>query len=160
MVNFQGGFESKIDAKYRTVLPARLKACLPESENKSIVLTRGQEPCITIFPLSVWETIYQKVIHLDKFSAEARKFQRTYLMGSFTVELDAQGRFVVPKMIANYAQLEGEYMMLGLGDRIEMWNPTLLEQNQFSDPQEFSDATEKILGEKKPYSFDVNLFKN
>ncbi len=159
MIIFQGEFECKIDAKYRTVLPARLKACLPENENSSIVVTRSQEPCLTIFPTSVWDGIFQKVITLDKFSEEAKRFQRTFLRGATTIDLDNQGRFIVPKLMANYAQIENEFLMVGIGERIELWKPELYEKYLINDPAELSKMTGKILGEKT-YSFDVNLFKN
>jgi MraZ protein len=160
MIIFQGEFECKIDAKYRTVLPAKLKACLPENENSQIVITRSQEPCLTIFPTSVWEGIYQKVISLNMFSEEYKKFQRTFLRGATTLDLDGQGRFIVPKLMAQDTQLENDFIMVGIGERIEVWNPVLYEKYLISDPAEFSKMTEKILGDKKPYSFDLNLFKN
>jgi len=160
MINFQGTYECKLDAKYRTVLPAKLKSCLPENENTSIVVTRGQEPCLTIFSVSVWDEIYQRLAKLDRFSAEARMYRRTYLAGSFTIDLDSQGRFILPKLLSNYASLEENYVMVGIADCIEVWNPELYQQYQYSSPAEFSKMTEKILGEKKPYSFDLNLFKN
>src|SRR5688572_5630544 len=96
MTFFTSEFESKLDAKGRLVLPARIKSQLPEGSNE-IVIRRGFERCLILYPMVEFKKIFSKISSLNEFNEENRKLQRNFFNGIATVELDNMSRFVVPK---------------------------------------------------------------
>lgn len=81
MTYFSSEYECKLDEKGRVVLPSRFKAALPESSSTRITITRGFEPCLTIYPFEEWMKIFQMVAGLNEFNREDRLFQRNFLRG-------------------------------------------------------------------------------
>ena len=147
MAYFSSEYECKIDAKGRMVLPSRIKSALPEESESTIVVTRGFEPCLTIYPLNEWKKIFQKVSSLNEFNPEYRKFQRNFLRGNTEIELDKSGRFLIPRTMVRFAQLDKEAILVGMGNRIEVWNPDLYDEYLIKDPAEFSTLANEFLGE-------------
>lgn len=146
MLCFSGEYDCKLDAKGRLVLPARLKAKLPEAPTQVLVALRGFEACVVLYPLVSWEKIAEKVLALNEFEEEYRLFQRSFLRGSTEIELDGQSRLLLPKTLLNYAQLEVDILAVGVGNRIELWNLKNYEQNLLQDAKEFSQKAQQILG--------------
>lgn len=147
MSYFSSEYESKLDAKGRLVLPSKIKSNLPEASGNNIVLTRGFEPCLVLYPLTEWKKVFSKVAGLNEFNEEYRNFQRNFFRGNTEIELDNNGRFLVPKTLLRYAQLENEAIIVGLGNRVEIWNPDLYEKFLINDQKEFSKLAEKYLSE-------------
>lgn len=148
MSYFSSEYECKLDAKGRLILPARMKANLPSASGNNIVLTRGFETCLIIYPEVEWRKVFSKVAGLNEFNEEYRNFQRNFFRGNTELELDSNGRFVLPKIMAKYAQLGNEVIVVGMGNRIEIWNPELYDQFLIKDQQVFSKLAEKFLGDK------------
>ncbi|MBX2844172.1 MAG: division/cell wall cluster transcriptional repressor MraZ [Flammeovirgaceae bacterium] len=146
MSYFSSEFECKLDAKGRLVLPSRVKSDLPEDSENKIVIKRGFEPCLTIYPYVEWMKIFNKVAKLNEFNPEDRKFQRIFLRGNTEIELDKTGRFVIPKSMLRYAKLEKEVLLIGLGKRVEIWNPEVYDEFLFGDQNEYSLLAQKYLG--------------
>lgn len=146
---FSGEYEIKVDAKGRMVLPSRMKACLPEAYSNEIVVKRGFEPCLVIYPMLEWKKVFSKVSGLNEFNKEYRNFQRNFLRGSVEVELDANGRFLIPKTHQRYAGIEKEVVVVGVGNRIEVWDPERYDEFLMSDPDEVSALAEKFLGDNE-----------
>ena len=142
---FSGEYECKVDAKGRIVLPARLKARLPEANGGEIVIKRGFEPCLVIYPMMEWKKIFMKVAGLNEFSAEYRNFQRNFFRGATEAELDAAGRFLLPKTLMKHADIESDVLVIGMGNRLEIWNPEKYDEFLIKDEGEFSDLAEKFL---------------
>jgi MraZ protein len=134
-----------LDAKGRLVLPAKIKSNLPESSGNEIVIRRGFEPCLVIYPLVEFKKIYTKIAGLNEFNQQYRLLQRTFFRGNTQVELDNMGRFLIPKTMQKFAQLEKDVIVVGLGNRAEIWNPELYENNLISDQNEFASIAEQIL---------------
>lgn len=147
MAYFSGEFECKLDAKGRMVLPSRLKNALPEANGNNIIITRGFEPCLVVYPQVEWNKVFSKVAGMNEFTPEFRSFQRNFFRGNTEVELDNNGRFLVPKTMLKFAQLEKDVVIVGMGNRMEVWNPDLYNQYLITDPNEFSKLAEKYLGE-------------
>ena len=74
-------------------------------------------------------------------------FQRNFLRGAMDVEMDANGRILVPKTLTKFASIEKEVILVGVGNRLEIWNPAQYEEYLISDENEFADLAEKYLGE-------------
>jgi MraZ protein len=147
MSHFSSEYECRLDAKGRIVLPAKIKAQLPEASGNNIVVTRGFEPCLVVYPQVEWKKVFSKVSGLNEFNEEYRNFQRNFLRGNTEVDLDSNGRFLIPKTMLKYAQIEKEVIVVGIGNRVELWNPSLYEKYLINDQKEFSKLAEKYLGD-------------
>lgn len=147
MAFFTSEYECKIDAKGRLVLPAKIKANLPESSGNELVVRRGFEPCLILYPMVEFKKIYSKIAGLNEFNEEYRKLQRNFFRGSSVVELDNNGRFLIPKLMLGYAGLEKDAVVVGMGNKVEIWDPTTYEKHLISDPGEFSKLAQKYLDE-------------
>jgi MraZ protein len=145
MTFFTSEFESKLDAKGRLVLPARIKSQLPLGEGNELVIRRGFEPCLIIYPMVEFKKVFSKISGLSEFNEEYRKLQRNFFSGTATVELDSNGRFVIPKNLLGYAGLEKELVLVGMGNKVEVWNPSTYEKHLIKDAGELSKLAEKYL---------------
>jgi len=143
MTFFTSRYESKLDAKGRLVLPARIKAQLPEGTNQ-LVLRQGYEPCLLLYPMVEFKKVYAKISALSEFNEEYRRLQRSMIPALAEIEMDSNGRFLIPKNMLTYAQLEKDVVLLGLGNRVEIWNPALHEKHLI-DPSELSQMVQKHL---------------
>jgi len=147
MTFFTSEFESKLDTKGRLVLPSRIKAQLPEGEGNELVIRRGFEPCLIIYPMVEFKKVFSKISGLSEFNEEYRKLQRNFFSGTATVELDGNGRLLIPKNLLVYAQLEKDLTLVGMGNKVEVWNPSLYEKHLIKDSSELSKLAEKYLTE-------------
>ena len=141
-----GEYECKPDVKGRMVLPSALKAVWPEASCGRIVIVRGFEPCIVAYPKSEWEKIFSRVSGLNEFNEEYRSFQRNFFRGNTEAELDKNGRFLIPKSMLTYSGINGRAIVVGLSNRIEIWDPARYENYLIKDAAEFSRMAQKYLG--------------
>ncbi len=114
---FVGEYLHNVDTKGRVAIPARFRAKI----ERGAVLTRGMDSCLTVYPMETWE---RKAQALDNI-ADPRKrhaVERQFFAAAFEVELDAQGRIVIPPKLRKYAGLNGEAMIVGTRDRFEIWS--------------------------------------
>jgi MraZ protein len=146
MTFFTSQYESKLDAKGRITLPSRIKSQLPEGDQE-IVVRRGFEQCLILYPMVEFKKVFSKISGLSEFNEEYRKLQRNFLSGVVTLELDGTGRFLLPKNMLTYAQIEKDALLVGLGSKVEIWNPAIYEKHQINDPSELSKLAEKHLNE-------------
>ena len=149
MAYFSSEYDCKLDVKGRMVLPAKIKSNLPEASGNTIVITRGFETCLVIYPLVEWNKVFSKVSGLNEFNEEYRNFQRNFFRGNTEVELDNNGRFLIPKSLLKHAQIDKDAIMVGMGNRVEVWNPDIYDKYLIKDQQELAKLAEKFLGENK-----------
>ena len=147
MTFFTSEYETKLDAKGRLTLPARIKAQLPEGEVQELAIRRGFEPCLMIYPMVEFKKVFSKISGLSEFNEEYRKLQRNFLSGVVTVELDATGRILIPKHMLSYAQLEKDLVLVGMGTKFEAWNRDEYEKHLIKESSELSKLAEKHLME-------------
>jgi len=145
MTFFTSEYECKLDAKGRLVLPARIKNGLPETSGKELVVGLGFEKCLIVYPILEFKKLYAKVAGLSEFNPDYRKLQRNFFRGNTVVELDSSGRFLIPKQMLNYAQLEKQVVVVGMGNKVELWNPELYKEQLYDNQNEFSDHVQKYL---------------
>ena len=96
--------------------------------------------------VELWK-VFSKISGLSEFNEEYRKLQRNFFSGTATVELDANGRFVIPKNMLAYAQLEKDIILVGMGNKVEVWSPSIYEKHLIKDSSELSKLAEKYLTE-------------
>ncbi|MVN78047.1 division/cell wall cluster transcriptional repressor MraZ [Hymenobacter sp. HMF4947] len=140
-----GEYDCKLDPKGRLVLPAKVKAALPETYANQLILMRGFEPCLVLYPRSAWELIHAKVMALDEFNEEYRQFQRHFFRGIAEVELDSIGRFGLPGSMRRHAGLDKDAVIVGLGNRCEVWDPTRYDEYLIKDQPTFSKLAQQFL---------------
>jgi MraZ protein len=116
---FTGEYRHAIDGKGRIAVPARFRA---ELEDGAFV-SRWIDGCVAIFPRGAWDQLAARVASLPVSDAGARTFSRFVFSGAFEVELDRQGRALVPAGLREFARLEGEAVVVGARDHVELWNP-------------------------------------
>lgn len=142
---FSSEYECKLDVKGRLMLPAKIKTALPKSNSKDIILRRGFEQCIIMYSGVEFQKINAKVAGLNEFNEDYRNFQRSFFRGMCEVEMDTTGRLLIPKTLMHFADIEREVILVGLGNRVEIWNPKLYEKNVISDSAELSALAQKYL---------------
>ncbi len=116
---FLGRYAHNLDAKGRLAIPARFREELAEG----VVLTRGIDRCLALYPLAAWRPLAEKVAALPLTDADARNFRRLVFAEASDLNLDAQGRILVPPDLRRYAGLEREALVVGVDSSIEIWSP-------------------------------------
>ncbi len=116
---FLGEFVHTIDEKGRLTIPAKFRADL----DAGLVVTRGIDRCLAIYPMDEWRRLAERVSALPMTDRRARAFRRLVFANASDVALDKQGRVLIPPHLREYAGLDGEVVVTGLNTYIEMWNP-------------------------------------
>lgn len=145
MTFFTGRYDCKMDAKGRIVLPAKFKAQLPVEDGNELAIQMGFEPHLTIYPMLEFKKVLSQVSALSEFNKEYRQLQLNFFSTITTVELDDNGRFLIPKNMVSYAQLQKDVVLIGMGTKIVLWDPALYENNLIQDRNEYSKLAEKHL---------------
>ena len=123
---FRGAVAINIDAKGRMAMPMRFRdMCTLVSAGKLVITVDTEEACLMIYPLPEWELIQAKLEQLPSFNPEARRIQRLLIGHATDVELDGNGRILLPAVLRDYAQLEKKAILLGQGKKIELWSESL-----------------------------------
>lgn len=116
---FLGRYAHNLDAKGRLAVPARYREELAEG----LILTRGIDRCLALYPLAAWRPLAEKVAALPLTDADARNFRRLVFAEAVDLTLDAQGRILVPPDLRRYAGIEREALVIGVDTSIEIWSP-------------------------------------
>lgn len=115
---FLGEYNHIIDEKARLAIPAKFRKALA----KGAVVTRGLDNCLYLYPISEWKVLAEKISKLPMSQANSRAFSRLMLAGAMDVELDSQGRIVLPEYLRNYARIAKKTVVAGLYNRLEIWD--------------------------------------
>jgi MraZ protein len=145
MAFFTGEYDCKLDAKGRLVLPAKIKSALPEVSGNQLVVRIGLEPCLVIYPVVEYKKVYSKIAGLSEFNAEYRSIQRNFFRGTMEVELDSAGRFLIPKSMLHHAELQKEAVVVGMGNKVEVWNPDKYQAFLIKDQDKLSELMQRHL---------------
>lgn len=140
---FMGEYHHAIDDKGRLIIPAKFRTELKDK----FVITRGIEHCLFAYPLERWEEIVHKLESLPFTKKDARNFTRFFLSGATVAEFDKQGRINITSPLINYAGIEKDCVIIGTGDRLEIWAENAW--NDFFDSASInmSDIAENLFNE-------------
>jgi len=116
---FLGEYAHTLDDKGRLTLPAKYRAELAAG----VVVTRGIDKCLSVYPLAEWQRVSERVNSLPMTDGQAREFRRLLFAGANDVELDKQGRVLLPQYLREYAGLDGNVIVAGLNTHLEIWAP-------------------------------------
>ncbi|WP_033829313.1 division/cell wall cluster transcriptional repressor MraZ [Bacillus andreraoultii] len=138
---FMGEYRHNVDTKGRLIVPAKFREDLGEV----FVLTRGLDQCLFGYPMSEWKIIEEKIKSLPLTKKDARAFARFFFSGATECEIDKQGRINIPTTLLQYGKIEKECVVLGVSNRIEIWDKEIWE-NYFTESEEsFADIAENMI---------------
>ncbi|SDS55549.1 MraZ protein [Brevibacterium siliguriense] len=138
---FLGTHMQKLDDKGRLILPAKFR----EELSPGLVLTRGQENCLTLFPTTEFEAEHARIQNAPKTNKEARDYQRVFLSAASAEQPDKQGRITVPNILRQYASLTREVAVIGMGNRVEIWDAPTWEDYLVGAQQAFAEREEEVI---------------
>ena len=113
-----GEYKHNLDTKGRVAIPAKFI----DKFISGAIVTRGLDRCLFVFGKAEWETLAQKIISLPLAQSDSRAFARLMLSGATDVELDSQGRILLPDSLRSYAGLKKEIVVTGMYTRVELWD--------------------------------------
>jgi MraZ protein len=145
---FIGEYAYSIDAKGRINIPAKYRQVLSKDNEKTFVITRGLDPCVWIYPQVEWDKIEAELRGLSSLSALHRTVVRNTVRYAFSAQYDKQGRIQITPSLIDYSHLDKSILILGMVNKIEVWNPDILEkvdkQSRAIDPVKYEELAEKI----------------
>lgn len=114
---FYGEYQHTIDEKGRLILPSRFREALADG----LMIVKGLEGCLFVFPKSEWLRLEDKISALSLTKRDARKFARFFFSGATEEVSDKQGRVLVPEHLREYADLKKDIVITGVSNRLEVW---------------------------------------
>ena len=115
---FMGQYNHTIDTKGRLIVPSKFRERLGDE----FVVSKGMDGCLFVYANEDWNAFEQKLTSLPLINKEARQFARFFLAGAAQVELDKQGRILLPANLREFAGLDKDVVLVGVGSRIEIWS--------------------------------------
>lgn len=135
-----GEYHHNIDDKGRIILPSKFREDLGEE----FVVTRGLEKCLFVYPKCEWEKITNKLNTLPFTKKDARSFMRFFLSGATATAFDKQGRINITSLLISYADIKKECVIIGVGDRLEIWAKENWDDFYNSNKEDLSDIAENL----------------
>ena len=133
---FMGEYNHTVDPKGRLIIPAKFR----EQLGDEFVVTKGLDGCLFVYTKEEWHNIEEKVRGISMTSKDARKFSRFFFAGAAALELDKQGRILLPANLREYAGIDKEVVSVGVFSRVEIWSKErYLENNDFDDMDEIAE---------------------
>jgi MraZ protein len=145
MSSFKGRYEYSVDSKGRVALPAKLRKNVSPAANDTFIITRGFEQCLFVYPQDEWNKVEDSVRGLSPSNPQHRFFVRTLLQWATDVQLDGQSRLSIPQDLLKFSGIENEVLILGVMERIEIWNPKIYEQYMNNQPATYETVAESVL---------------
>lgn len=142
---FNGQYECKLDPKGRLVLPSKIKGAIPESNGNALMLQMAADRCLKLFPMVEFRKLESQVNALSDHNEETRRLKRSFFTRIAEVDLDGSGRFLIPKLFQEYAGLDKDVVVVGMGGQIEMWSAERIKGHLIEDDAEMSQLMEKHL---------------
>ena len=138
---FMSEYNHTLDTKGRLIIPAKFREILGEE----FVITKGKDGCLFVYANDDWNAFEQKLTSLPLINKEARQFARFFLAGAATVEVDKQGRILMPAHLREFAGLEKDVVLVGVGSRVEIWSKDKWENmNSDTDMDEITSTMEGL----------------
>ncbi|OFE17526.1 cell division/cell wall cluster transcriptional repressor MraZ [Humibacillus sp. DSM 29435] len=138
---FLGTHTPRLDEKGRLILPAKYR----DQMSDGLVVTRGQERCLFIYPMDEFVKVAQGLQAAPTTNRSARDYLRVFLSGASDEVPDRQGRFTIPANLRQYAGLDREVTVIGTGSRLEVWDSAGWNTYLAASEQSFADITEEVV---------------
>ena len=122
---FYGEYNHNLDRKGRLILPSKFREVYKEYGAEKFFITRGLDKCIFMFTEEEWRAQEQKFKAMPFTKQQTRGFNRLFFSGAIDVTPDKQGRFIIPQYLKEYSQIKKEAVVIGVSNRIEIWDKNL-----------------------------------
>ncbi len=146
---FRGVNEIALDGKGRLAMPTRYRQEIFALCSGSLVFTIDRESCLLLYPLPVWERLENELVRLPNLDAHARRLQRLLLGHATEVTMDGHGRLLVPGPLRDFARLDHDAVLVGQGEKFELWDAALWRGNRdqwITEQARFESGTSGPLG--------------
>ena len=138
---FMGEYNHSVDAKGRLIVPSKFR----EQLGNEFVVTKGLDGCLFVYDKKSWEEFETKLQSLPLMNKEARKFVRFFQSGANEVEVDKQGRILLPVPLREYAALGKDVVLIGMAGRVEIWSKERFDQEStYDDMDDVAEQLEKL----------------
>ena len=137
---FMGEYNHTIDAKGRLIIPSKFR----ESLGEEFVITKGLDGCLFVYDNQEWNAFEEKLKALPLNKKDNRHFVRFFLAGAAQVEVDKQGRILVPGNLRDFAELEKDVVLVGVASRIEIWSKARWEGITEDEDEAMEDIAERM----------------
>ena len=138
---FLGTHSPRLDEKGRLILPAKFR----DQMDEGVVITRGQERCLYVFPAAEFERLAGQLRQAPVTSKQARDYLRVFLSGASDEAVDRQGRVTIPPVLRSYAGLYRDRAVIGAGERVEIWAAEAWEAYLAQQEQAFAEQADEVV---------------
>lgn len=144
--SFSGSFTYLIDQKNRLNIPAKFRKELGPENDETFVISKGFDTCLYAYPATEWHRVQSELMSLNKIKSKHRNFIRSILRYTTHTKFDRQGRVQIPDVLLDYAEIEKEVEIIGFGTKLEIWNPSKLQDMDDTsfDSEDFEDLANDI----------------
>ncbi|MBL6647543.1 MAG: division/cell wall cluster transcriptional repressor MraZ [Flavobacteriaceae bacterium] len=147
MINLIGTYECKIDVKGRLLLPVNLKKQLGDHVNESFIVRRSVfQNCLELHPFSEWKLTMEKINKLNKFVKKNNDFIRMYNAGVRIVDLDSNGRLLIPKDLSKIYFSNNQIVLTSAINIVEIWDKKQYENLINNSADDFANLSESVMG--------------
>ncbi len=130
---FMGEYNHTVDPKGRVIVPSKFRETLGDE----FVVTKGLDGCLFVYDMKEWNVFEEKLKSLPITNKDARQFVRFFLAGAATVEVDKQGRILIPGVLREFAELIKDVVLIGVASRVEIWS-----KERFDNTANYDDMDE------------------
>ena len=146
---FIGEYSYTVDTKGRINIPSKFRSSLSKENKNSLVITRGMDKCVWIYPLVIWKSIEDELRKLSSLSSVNRSFIRNTVRHASISKLDKQGRIALNQNIMTFSNITKNALIIGMVNKIEIWDPETLKnvdnKNINDDINELNTLADKIV---------------
>ncbi|WP_194850990.1 division/cell wall cluster transcriptional repressor MraZ [Nonlabens antarcticus] len=147
MNHFIGTYECKADSKGRFMMPASIKKqLLPMLEEGFVIRRSVFQPCLELYPMKEWNIVMEKMGKLNRFKKKHNDFIRMFTAGAKTVEVDTNGRLLIPRDLINVAGISKEITVASAINIIEIWDKDKYEEVIDASSVDFADLAQEVMG--------------
>ena len=145
-LRFSGEYSNTLDSKNRVNIPAKFRKALDPINDRTFVITRGFDRCLTLYPIQEWNIVEQQLASLSSIRNRNREFVRSIVRYASYVQYDRQGRIIIPDNLKLYASIEKEVSIIGMITKIELWSPEKIKKYDSDqvDIDDFDDLADDI----------------
>ena len=137
---FLGTHEPRLDEKGRLILPAKFR----DELSAGLVITKGQERCLYVFPSNEFNSITETLRQAPVTAKSSRDYQRVMFAGAHDEIPDRQGRVTIPQGLREYASLEKDCVVIGANTRVEIWDSTSWKKYLKESEKGFAEVSEEV----------------
>ena len=142
---FYGEYKHTLDRKGRLILPSQFREVAKHHGIERFFVTRGLDKCIFMFSDEEWKAQEQKFKNLPFTKQESRSFNRMFFSGAVETLVDSQGRFLIPQYLKDFASINRETVLIGVSNRIEIWNQESWKEFYNNSSNSFEQIAENML---------------